>query len=155
MTDIILAFYKGKGNWIDWCIRKATRSEFSHVELFYGGIMDREATCYSSSARDGGVRKKHIALNPEHWHIVKVQFTNQIDLRVVVDANHAKYDYLGILFSQFFSFRGHDKNKWFCSELCAAMLKLRAPETYSPARLFDTVCQLNHAWDEGRRNASS
>ena len=28
-----LAFYKGKGNWVDWGICMVTRSPYSHVEL--------------------------------------------------------------------------------------------------------------------------
>tara|TARA_R110002126_G_C10250622_1_gene482010 strand:- start:365 stop:619 length:255 start_codon:yes stop_codon:yes gene_type:complete len=84
-----------------------------------------------------------------------VVFTNVLDEGLFNDAVGAGYDHYGIAFSQLLNLRRHNKNKWFCSELCAAMLGLSAPETYSPARLFDTVCQLNNAWDKGRRKPST
>lgn len=146
---IALAFYKGKGTFVDWCIRTATRSKFSHVELFYGDIMAREATCYSSSARDGGVRCKNINISSEHWDILYVDFTPKFDPLLFNRNINAKYDYLGILLSQFFNFRTHDKDRWFCSEICAAMMGLPAPESYSPGQLFDTINLTNLAHLKG------
>ena len=44
-----LAFYKAKGNWIDFLVRVFTNSPYSHCEL----VINKD--WYSSSPRDGGV----------------------------------------------------------------------------------------------------
>ena len=56
---VVLAFYKGKGDWLDWLIRLFTRSQYSHVEYVQDSTaMDDQGRheCWSSSFRDGGVR---------------------------------------------------------------------------------------------------
>ena len=47
-SDIRLAFYKGKGDWVDKLVRWWTKSQYSHVEVVVGN------TWISSSPRDGG-----------------------------------------------------------------------------------------------------
>ena len=54
MNGMKLAFYKGKGNWVDLIIRVFTNSPYSHVEI----VLNKD--WYSSSPRDGGVRVKQI-----------------------------------------------------------------------------------------------
>lgn len=153
-----LAFYKGKGTWVDRLIRWSTRSAYSHVEI----VHDMEEKwqhftfgyqCYSSSARDGGVRSKLIKLNPDHWDLVEVTWRDDFDLDLFIENDSAKYDYSGIVFSHIFSLGRHNKNKWFCSEICAAALGLPKPQNYSPGRLKDHVTQLNHIYKQGLKAA--
>jgi hypothetical protein len=51
----------------------------------------------------------------------------------------ARYDYCGLLFSQLVKLRGHDRDKWFCSEFCAHAMGLTHPQTYSPVGLWRWV----------------
>lgn len=142
---ITLAFYKGRGStwWErvqDWAIRFATRSPYSHVELIVGQAdLGTETLCLSSSGRDGGVREKTILLKPESWDLVELA-DQPDDIGVFIrDRIGARYDYIGILFSQFFSFGRHSAAKWFCSEICAAALGMPNAQRMSPQSLFDVV----------------
>lgn len=129
-----LAFYKGTGDWIDWCIRKYTRSPYSHVELVVGN------NWYSISPRDLRVRCKQITLNKEHWDFVDVEIDEKHLKKFFVKTYNAKYDWLGIFFSVGLFNRGeislHNKRKYFCSEWCASALKLDRPDKYDPGDLY-------------------
>ncbi len=160
---IALAFYKGRGNWIDSVIRLVTRSQYSHVEYvpdyWATGVSQ---TCYSSSQRDGGVRSKTIDLHSGNWEVVPVPWMKTDATRMFERLAGAKYDYLGILFSQFFTFRRQSSSRWFCSEICAAALNFEAPETHSPGSLFLTLQQsnrlfgeaYNRGWQDAEREAN-
>ena len=149
---IVLAFYKGKGDWVDWAIRLVTRSPYSHVEYVQDTTqMDDQGRheCWSSSARDGGVRCKQILLNDLNWELVPVLWQTH-DLRVFFALKlGAKYDYIGILFSQLFAFHRQQKNRWFCSELIAAGLFFDASESFSPGSLKYAVEKLNKVFAQG------
>jgi len=135
-----VAFYKGKGNWVDWTIRKWTRSPYSHCEI----VIDN--TWYSSSARDGGVRKKNIYHNPENWDFIdiKIQVNDENIIKMFFNKQIGKkYDYVGILLSQVIPLHKDIKNRWFCSEICAYALQLigmlpkdKRPNWYSPGRFY-------------------
>lgn len=149
MKKVTFAFYKGKGTWIDWCIRFATRSKYSHVEIIldYPEFPNGQTVfeCFSSSARDGGVRVKNIHLHENRWDLVTAYFPIDDEPKLFIERmpKHAKYDYLGILLSQGLNLARHDKSRWFCSELCAAFLGLKWPQSYSPARLHETIRLIN------------
>ena len=75
MQRHFIAFYCGHGNWADKIVRFVTRSSFSHCELFRSQVRPRPGetvTCLGASWRDGGVRLKDIALDPEKWRICEV-----------------------------------------------------------------------------------
>ena len=150
---IALAFYKGRGNWLDWLIRLVTRSDYSHVELvvdyekvIHGPLEERPYLCWSSSARDGGVRPKLITVFDGNWTVVPIQFFDTVTVGMISDECSRKYDFVGIFLSQFFSFRRQSPNRWFCSEICAYALGLPAPETFSPGTLKKAVDTLNDAY---------
>ena len=142
---ITLAFYKGRADdpWHrlqDAAIRLATRGQYSHVELISGSAEHGEAAlCLSSSARDGGVRAKRIALKPESWDLVELRIDQAGPAQFIQSRIGARYDYAGVLLSQVLAFGGHDKARWFCSEIIAAALGLPNPQRLSPQLLFDVV----------------
>lgn len=150
--SVALAFYKGKGNWLDFIIRLVTRSQYSHVEYIQNHTEEFSATgiyeeneCWTSSARDGGVRKKMIDVDTRDWEVVLIEFQTT-DMRLFFECKAgAKYDYVGILFSQLFSFKRHSIEKWFCSEICAAALGFEEPQRFSPSTLKLFVEALNKA----------
>lgn len=131
-----LAFYKAKGNFFDMLIRVWTRSKYSHCEL----LIDGES--YSSSPRDGGAR---ILIDPnfknENWDFVEVSGDVEYALEVFNKHKGKGYDWLGILFCQIIPLDIHDSKRVWCSEICAAMLKLDDPSSYSPQKLYSTVTQ--------------
>lgn len=150
-----LAFYKGKGTWLDAVIRWVTRSPYSHVELILDPTdkgNDGESLCFSSSARDGGVRVKRIKLNPDHWDIQTIEWPvgDHIE-RLFANLAGSKYDYWGLLFSQFFNWRRHSKTRWFCSEVIAFALGVPQGQRYSPGDLSELVANLNCFYHKGIR----
>lgn len=123
------------------CLR--TRSEYSHVELVFDIDFFGVGTCWSSSARDGGVRRKQIDLTSGHWDV--------FDVSQIFDSHEeayalawfetrvgAKYDYFGLLFFVLFV-RTEDSRAYFCSEAVAAALQLREPWKVHPEGLHDFI----------------
>lgn len=142
---ITLAFYKGRGETLgqrmqDAVICLVTRGRYSHVELISGRAQHGHlAHCFSSSGRDGGVREKPILLSHNNWDLVELNLDPTAPTKFISDRIGAKYDYSGILLSQFLAFGRHNPDKWFCSEICAAALGFPNPQRVSPQFLFDVV----------------
>lgn len=77
---VYLALYKGKkegrglkvrwARFRDWLVRTVTRSPYSHCEIAVTVHPKILYTCYSASARDGGVRCKVMALPAEKWDLI-------------------------------------------------------------------------------------
>ena len=112
---IAYAFYKAfeapRADWTDRLIAKWTKGPYSHVEIIIDGYM------YSSSPRDGGVRRKKHRVDMTTWDYILIP-ENQINEKIILDffkmTNNAKYDWLGIAG---FVIPVHDnEQKYFCSE---------------------------------------
>ena len=90
-AKVELWFYKAEGNFYDKLIRSVNRTKYSHVEINIDGY------CYSSSPRDGGVRRKQIPLNPQQWDVLSLEVTEehkQDILRFFEEQNGKAYDWL-------------------------------------------------------------
>jgi hypothetical protein len=137
---ITLAFYKGKGTWVDRVIRFVTRSNYSHVEVIYSYDHDTLRGCtVSASSRDGGVRATVIAFNPEHWDFLPVPWITHEHVRArAFPELHKPYDYIGLMLSQLFNFHRGGRG-WFCSELAAYIIGLPLPSSWSPGELKDVL----------------
>lgn len=110
-----------------------TLSRYSHCEL----IINEK--CYSSSGRDNGVREKIITdiATSGHWDIFEINNANEeYALQVFNNFVGQKYDYLGVA-RYLFPFLPNIKNRWYCSELNAAMLNI--PKEKTPQDLFKVV----------------
>ena len=134
-----IAFYthtkKGWQGVTERLIRWWTRGNYSHCELVLSesnGISE----CGSSSGIDGGVRIKHMALDPSHWDVVEIGLGDPSRAKAWFLAHDGdKYDFFGLL--GFVIRRGDldEKNKWWCSEAVAAALGLPEPWRYDPNTL--------------------
>ncbi len=103
--SVLLAFYKGTkaenpssppfDRLVCWWPR--SRGRFAHVEF----VADRHGSlgvCWSSSMRDGGVRRKEIDLASGHWVIVSLPFVRRALARTWFEGAEGRaYDYPGIL----------------------------------------------------------
>ena len=149
---LTLAFYKGRGatrfdRFVDWAIRAATGGIYSHVELIAGPAeLGKTAVCLSSSGRDGEVREKHITLRPESWDLVTLNIDPKGPEGFIRARLGKKYDFRGIVLSHFFAFGGHDSDRWFCSEICAAAIGIPSHHKVSPARLYELVTWCGRGW---------
>lgn len=119
---------------IDKVIRLATRSKYSHCELAVKR-QDGQFVCYSSSPRDGGVRKKVMALDTAKWDFVKVQISHNKIKCCFAKTRGKKYDLLGAIG---IPFKVQDNDKWFCSEWCATALGLSDTQI-SPQGLYNQM----------------
>ena len=137
---IQLAFYKAKGNYKDKLIRIWTNGQYSHVEIIIDGYM------YSSSPRDGGVRKKKHTYNTDKWEYINIKFIKKNNIiEFFKMTKKDKYDWFGILgFIIPIKDRTHD---WFCSEWVSNALKIseckklwtKEPSKISPNKLYNIL----------------
>lgn len=128
------AFYKGRKRLFNRITAWWLRGDYSHVELIMGTDANGLAICASSSMMDGGVRIKHMRLDPAHWDIVPVDASTGQAWSWLLDHEGERYDYLGLIG---FIVRaiGHDKSRWVCSEAVAAMLGIPEPWRFDPCSL--------------------
>ncbi len=138
-----LAFYKANGPKAridDKIIAKYTNGPYSHVEIVIGKIM------YSSSPRDGGVRRREHRFDTAVWDYINLE---NIEISKIVEfynvTKRDKYDWMGI-FGFIVPFKDREK-EWFCSEWCSMALKIagfkplwtKDPAKISPNRLYKVV----------------
>ena len=138
---VTLAFYKYKGDWTDKVIRWYTHSPYSHTEMVIDGVW------YSSSPRDGKVRRKVIIPKEGHWDFIEIpcSLAQKNKMKAFFESQMDKrYDLLGIALSQVIPLNIQDPNKWFCSEICSKSLMVcgimqtgKPAQWYSPGRLFN------------------
>ena len=139
MKKVYLAMYKGPGDQIHHkvfhygtCVW--TLSRYSHCELLIDNL------CYSSSARDSGVRSKSIPNlhDSGKWDIF---YLPSIDAEKALDIFYEhvgkKYDYLGVA-RHVVPFIPNIEDRMYCSELVSAMCSLPQTEK-TPEDVFRTL----------------
>lgn len=140
MSRVQLALYKGPPSTDDivhvithYAIIIRSLKRFSHCELVIDGI------CHSSSARDGGVRKKTIDLTDGKWVIIdlpKADAEYALEQFRLTEGN--KYDWFGII-RFILPFVKQKDNQEFCSEIVGRMLGYNPPEDLFPGDFQDLV----------------
>ena len=136
-----VAFYKGRGTILDWIIRAATRSPYSHVEIIdnYNGWGGRPIG-YTSSPRDGGVVVREIRWTPDHWDILYIPWADGKDeMAYVRDRIGMKYDWLAILLTHILAIGRQDSGRYICSEIIGLSLGLQRAWKMSPGDLHETL----------------
>jgi len=142
MKTIKIAFYKKtapKANWIDKIIAWWTKGLYSHVEL----IVENEM--YSTSPRDGHVRKKKHIYDKNTWDYLTLKITEKDYkkfLNFFEQTQGLKYDWFGIF--GFISPISDREDKYFCSEWVTKALIIVGinklfpiePSKTSPNRLY-------------------
>lgn len=140
-----LAFYKGR-----WTLNTVlddplnylahlgictfTWSKYSHVELVIDGV------CWSSKARENGVRGKKLVLASSEWDVyeVKDECDQAAALKWFQDHNGLPYDWVGCV-RFLLPFVKQRPNEYFCSEAVAAALGDDNPSKERPKDLFKYV----------------
>lgn len=121
-------------------IRWWTGSPYSHCEIvFSDGVM------FSSHLADKGTRYVQGVIRPDFWDGLWIPTTleDEIRIRRWCDSElYCRYDWKGIFLSQFLKLQREHPDKWFCSEICAAIvqmvgfLKGMKPCSLSPGKLY-------------------
>lgn len=151
---IYLALYRGPikkpeataREWITHigiCLR--TLSRHSHAELLIDGV------CYSSSARDGGVRSKSIDLWSGRWDLYPLPGADKAAALAWFDRHKgARYDWPGIL--HWVLPVRHHPDRFVCFEAVAEMLGLPKPHRWH-ARSLRAYARRLVAVGDGRAHA--
>ena len=130
-----IAFYKGRARLFNRLASWWLRGPYSHCELILGTDHNGLSICASSSMMDGGVRIKHMHLNPDHWDLVPVSGDAHDAWHWLAQHHGDGYDYLGLV-GFIVRVLGHDKARWVCSEAVAAMLGLPDAWRFDPCSLW-------------------
>ena len=145
MPKIYLALYKGRKSirhpldlmprLSDGLTRLFTRGPYSHCEIAVqhsDGLFE----CYSSSIRDGGVRRKTMPLPSEKWDLIPLPGSIAAHARlqfIYTQTQGRRYDWLG---AAGIIIRTRQRpHQWFCSEWCAYVLDYPEPDRISPNTL--------------------
>lgn len=134
-----VAFYKGRERLFNRAAAWWLCGPYSHCELVLGIDSAGQSICASSSMMDGGVRIKHMRLDPGHWDVIDVAGDADAALNRawewVKDHEGEGYDYLGLL-GFVARVLGQDKRRWVCSEAVAAMLGMPDAWRFDPCSLY-------------------
>lgn len=125
MTQVYLALYRYKKpvtsaktlfyRSLDTLTKWLTRGRYSHCELAIKR-KDGRYVCYSSSYRDGGVRKKVMRLPTARWDLIPLTVEADTVRRYYAKTLSCGYDRLGALGLVLpLPYSGH---QYFCSEWC-------------------------------------
>lgn len=129
------AFYKGRARLFNRVTSWWLRGPYSHCELILGVDANGLAVCASSSFLDGGVRVKHMQLDPDHWDVIDVGGSTDAAWQWLQQHHGQPYDLLGL--AGFVARRlGQDKDRWLCSEAVGAMLGMPDAWRFDPCSLW-------------------
>ncbi len=132
-----VALYKGRKRLFNRITAWWLKGPYSHCELVLGTNHIGQAICASSSFMDGGVRIKHMLLDPAHWDLVDVGDDEAQRAQAwawLALHRSERYDLLGLL-GFVARVLGHDQARWTCSEAVAAMLCIPDPWRFDPCVL--------------------
>jgi len=140
-----LAFYKGSGDWHNAVVRSWTDSLYSHVEL----LLPDDTAISITPFDKRGVRRKILEQAPGDWDYLEVEI-NQWQYKKLLnfyeETKGEKYDWIGMLTSQFLPFHIKRIGRWYCSEWIAYGLRLAglihkvyAHADLSPQKLYDLI----------------
>jgi len=150
-VKIKVAFYKGKGNYLNGIVRWWTKSVYSHAELVLpDGITWMGISPFLKSKVDS---RKKLIINYTDWDFITLDITQeQVDIimEFFEDTKGHRYDWVGMLLSQFLPCKIKHKKRWYCSVWIAYALRIacvfdwRIIKIYdrkdlSPAILYDLV----------------
>ena len=135
---IKVAFYCGKGTWVNKIIRWWTKSPYSHAELI---MPDNETWIGISPFKASRLEQKH---NPDYvvcdWNFLELEVTSE-QLGVIKEfyesTRGSKYDWVGMLLSQFLPYHIKRKNKWYCSEWIAYALRISCVIDWRLIKIYD------------------
>lgn len=133
-----IAFYKGSKRLFNRLTSWWLAGPYSHVELVLGYDQAGQAICASSSMMDGGVRVKHMRLNPDHWDVAEVSGCADAAWAWLAEHEGAGYDYLGLL-GFVARVLGHDQKRFVCSEAVAEMLGVVDGWRFDPCSLHASL----------------
>ena len=133
-------------------IRWWTRGRESHVGISFEQAVGRYQTHHRvlDASADLGVWMHIVSICPDEWELEPVPWITEQDVKDLYDNEWGcGYDWRGILGSQIFPRAKQHPDKWFCSELAGALLKIPEPQRLSPHHLRLVVQAMRQTWEAG------
>ena len=144
--NIKIAFFKGQSGFLHKVIRWWTKSKYSHAEL----IMPDGKTWISISpflSSRVESREKEVVDNPDDWDYLTFDLNwrepvrkyqlSQLD-KFINETTGCKYDWIGMLLSQFCPYLIKRRDKWYCSEWIAHALVNSRIIMWDDIKIYDT-----------------
>jgi hypothetical protein len=142
---IWIAFYKGKGDFVNKIVRWWTKSPYSHAELV---LNDAETWLSISPFLKAQVSsRKKLQHNTDEWDFYKIDITKEQHDTIEEFYELTKgcgYDWIGMILSQFLPCRIKHKRRWYCSEWIAYALRISGAIDWKTIKIFDR-CDLSPA----------
>ena len=135
---IKVAFYKGKGNFVNTIVRWWTGSVYSHAEL----ILDDGITWIGISPFVKSKISKRIALEVDRtqWDFYSLDITEEqsrVILEFFEETKGEGYDWFGMLLSQFLPCKIKHRKRWYCSEWIAYALRIACIFDWKIIKIYD------------------
>ncbi|MDP1887948.1 hypothetical protein [Polaromonas sp.] len=140
-----VAFYKGTSRLFNRAVSWWQRGPYSHCELVTG-YLGEQAICYSASFQDGGVRRKVMALDADHWDMVNIElsdfdaFAAEYWFRKHAGEGYDLAGLVGFVWGPW----AHRPDKWFCNEAVGTALGLQDAWRLCPNGLAAALRYAHH-----------
>ena len=135
---IKIAFYKGKGTWINSIVRWWTKSIYSHAELI---LPDGVSWLGISPFLKSAITKRIVfEYNTDKWDLLEIEISEdqyELIMQFFEDTRGQGYDWAGMLLSQFLPCKIKHRERWYCSEWIAYALRIACVLNWRTIRLYD------------------
>ena len=141
--EIKVAFYKGKGNFLNRIVRWWTQSEYSHAEL----VLPERAIWIGISPflKSKVASRQKLMVDYSEWDFIGLNVTQE-QLETIMDffedTKDCGYDWIGMLLSQFLPCKIKHRERWYCSEWIAYALRIACVIDWRTIKIYDR-CDLS------------
>jgi len=140
---IKIAFYKSHGDWRNKVIRWWTKSKYTHAELVLPGGSTWLSISPILSSRVAS--REMPEYDPDCWDFLEFEISDeqlQIILNFFEDTEGNRYDWIGMILSQFLPFAVKRRERWYCSEWIAYALRIAGVFHWREIKIYDR-CDLS------------
>ena len=135
---IQVAFYKGKGNFINSIVRWWTNSIYSHAELV---LPDGETWIgISPFLKSKVASRQKLLVDYTEWDFLTIEITEE-QYEVILDffeeTKGEGYDWVGMLASQFLPCKIKHRKRWYCSEWISYALRIACVFNWRTIKIYD------------------
>ncbi len=135
---ITIAFYKGKGDFVNAVVRWWTKSIYSHAEL----ILPDELTWISISPSFNSkiTRRLKLEVDYSEWDFIDIEVSAEqynVILAFFEETEGQGYDWVGMLLSQFSPCKIKHRERWYCSEWIAYALRIACVFDWRKMKMYD------------------
>lgn len=135
---IQIAFFKGKGSYVNSVVRWWTNSIYSHAEIVLpDGYTWIGISPYLKSKVD---ERKKISFQYKDWDLIDIKVTEDqynIIMEFYEDTKGQGYDWIGMLLSQFLPCKIKHKKRWYCSEWISYALRIACIIDWRKIRIYE------------------